>query len=211
MREFPELKKRILEILSGKKRILIVGIGENRLGDDGFGPYLTYQLINRFKTEHADNYSNNTNEYVNPNGKLIKFMNAGIVFESRVLEVVEFKPDILLLLDAIEIENMPDGIFIGSESEFIPSLPITSHSLPVQLVFQLIRQQYDLPLVYLLGIHPESFEMTDRYIQFKPDVLSMEDFDENADLPFFEFNLSDRVEKVSADLLELLYSIIISL
>ena len=138
-------------------------------------------------------------------------MNAGIVFESRVLEVVEFKPDILLLLDAIEIENMPDGIFIGSESEFIPSLPITSHSLPVQLVFQLIRQQYDLPLVYLLGIHPESFEMTDRYIQFKPDVLSMEDFDENADLPFFEFNLSDRVEKVSADLLELLYSIIISL
>lgn len=189
-----ELQTKIAELMKTKQRIIIIGIGENRMGDDGFGPYMIYRLISRIKKEIGLKYDTQMNTFHTPTGKQVKLMNAGITIESRIQEILHFNPDFMLLIDAIETSQFDqERIFLVSEYQFVPILPISSHSLPVQLVLRIIREKIALPEVYLLGIKPRSLEIPDRFVQFEPEIISLDDFDENPDLPFFQFNLSHGV------------------
>ncbi len=58
-----------------------LGIGENRMGDDGAGPYITFELSLRLK---------------NPS---VKCINGGIVPEERLDEIIAFQPDFILIIE----------------------------------------------------------------------------------------------------------------
>ncbi len=201
------LEQQMIELIKDKQRIMIVGIGENRMGDDGFGPYMIYNLIERFKILLGSSYEKITNQFRTFSGKTIKLMNAGIVIDSRTQEIVEFNPDLLLILDAIEGRELNTSVFLCPESQFVPNMPISSHTLPIHLVLKRLREKISLHSVYLLGTKPQSLEISDRFVQFQPNKISLDEFDENLDLPFFEFNLSPEIESCALKLTDLLVKI----
>ncbi len=205
-----DLEAQILELVKDKPRILIVGIGENRMGDDGFGPFTIYTLIETFQSLISSSYDKKTNQFLTAEGRTVKLMNAGIVFDSRIKEIVDFHPDIMLIIDAIEGNNVNEGLFLFSEQQFVPIMPISSHSLPIHLVLKRIREKIELNSVYLLGIKPLSLNIAERFVQFQSNRISLDEFDDNLDLPFFEFNLSPEIESASKKLVDILVKILIN-
>ncbi len=66
-----EMLGRLLNKLAGAEKIVFVGIGEEKLSDDGVGPFIISELLN-FSNER------------------FLFINAGIDLIGRVDEIIEF-------------------------------------------------------------------------------------------------------------------------
>ena len=65
--------------------------------------------------------------------------------------------------------------------------------------------------VFMIGIVPESLEGFVELRQYKQGELSLEDLNENMDLPFFEINLTPKIEKVANKLIEFIKRSILNL
>ena len=70
-----ETENKIIKLIKNAKKIVILGIGEVTLGDDGFGPYITVHFL-----ENNISFEN------------ILFINGGSVPESREEDILNFKP-----------------------------------------------------------------------------------------------------------------------
>ena len=175
-----DLFEKLLNRLSDAKKVVFVGIGEEKLRDDGVGPYIISELLPFSDRE-----------------KFI-FINAGTDPMARIDEVINFSPEYLILIDTCTV-NKPPGTITILEREVIKEyVPISTHTIPVHIVIDLIVEKLPALNVFMIGFVPESLEGFKDLKLYKEDSLTLEERSDNIDLPFFEINLT-RTLKIEAD------------
>lgn len=175
-----DLFEKLLKRLSGAKKVVFMGIGEEKLSDDGVGPYIISELLPFSDREK------------------VLFINAGTDPMARIDDVVNYKPDFLILIDTCTV-NKPPGTITILEREVIKEyVPISTHTIPVHIVIDLIVEKLPTLNVIMIGFVPESLEGFKDLKLYKQDSLTLEERSDNIDLPFFEINLTTKL-KIEAD------------
>lgn len=175
-----DLYSSLLNRLSNVQSIVFMGVGEEKLSDDGVGPYIISELL-----PYSDN-------------EKVLFINAGTDPMARIDDVVNFKPKYLILIDTCTV-NKPPGTITILEREVIKEyVPISTHTIPIHIVIDLIIEKLPALKVFMLGFVPESLDGFKDLKLYKEDSLTLEERSDNIDLPFFEINLT-RTLKIEAD------------
>ncbi|RLG86736.1 MAG: hydrogenase 3 maturation endopeptidase HyCI [Thermoprotei archaeon] len=131
MREFREVLSRIIK----DRKVVIIGLGHPLRGDDFIGSYIAKKLQQLIKSSN------------------ILIINAETVPELYTDVVREFKPDILLIIDAVDFGGKPGEMIFSRlcDLEMVERNGL-SHALPLHLVLRLMNIEEDQ--VYILGIQP---------------------------------------------------------
>lgn len=125
----PEELKNLL--LKNDKRILFVGIGNLLKKDDGVGVYISSGIKNK---------SN------------IETLTVEVSLENYIGKINKIDPDILVLIDCVEMGSAPGTYKLMSVSK-IDDLTFNTHNISLKR----ISEFFTMP-VYLLGIQPEKIE-----------------------------------------------------
>ncbi|MCK4383763.1 MAG: hydrogenase maturation protease, partial [Candidatus Lokiarchaeota archaeon] len=96
-----------------------MGIGEEKLSDDGVGPYIISELLM---------YSNNK----------FLFINAGVTPMSRIDEIVDFQASHLILLDTCTLKKPPGTVAIIERDNIKEFVPISTHTIPLHIIIDLL-------------------------------------------------------------------------
>ena len=184
-----EMLEKLLSRLNGASKIVFIGIGEEKMSDDGVGPYIVSELLN---------YSN----------ERFLFMNANIDPMARIDQIVEFNPSHLVIIDTCTLSGPPGTVAILERENLCDYVPISSHTIPVHIVVDLIVERLPNLSIFMIGIVPESLEGFKELILYKDDEFSIVDKNENEDLPFFDFQLTDTIKQVADNLITLIKEII---
>lgn len=127
------MKDQLLNILKGK--IVIVGIGNILKGDDGFGPLLVQRLQGKTRAVCLD---------------------AGTAPESYAGKVIKEKPDTILLIDAVHLEQPPGTCDILEKTEILRG-GLTTHDLSPRLLIDFLEGQTGAQ-IFLLGVQPQGVD-----------------------------------------------------
>ncbi|MEE9377250.1 MAG: hydrogenase maturation protease [Candidatus Lokiarchaeia archaeon] len=184
-----EILEKLLLILNDALKIVFVGIGEEKLADDGVGHYLISELLH---------FSN----------EKFLFINAGIDPMSRMDEIVDFKATHLVLLDTCTLNKPPGTVAIIERENIQEYVPISSHTIPIHVVIDLLLEKIPHLKVFMIGIVPKSLVGFTELNLYKEDEYSLEERSENEDLPFFEFNLTPIIQKVADQIIDIIKEII---
>jgi hydrogenase maturation protease len=188
-----KIMNQLLEKLQNKLRdalkIVFMGIGEEKLSDDGVGPYIISELINL-------------------NCKKILFINAATDPMDRIEEIVDFNPTHLVLLDTCTLNEPPGTVAILERENIRDSVPISTHTIPIHLVIDLVLEKLPHLNVFMIGFVPESLAGFSELKLYKKDKFSLEERSENKDLPFFELNLTKTIHKAADQVIDMIKSII---
>ena len=133
-----ELKKELENWFSSAKRIVLAGIGNPIRTDD----YLGLKIIEQLKSKLP---------------ATVLLLEAETVPESYLLDIEEFKPTHVLLIDAASLGLHP-GEAILVDAEQIADYPaITTHLLPLNIFCEYVRQTTGAKIALLL-VEPKSME-----------------------------------------------------
>ena len=184
-----EMYERLISKLENAKKVVFMGIGEEKLSDDGVGPYIISELLA---------FSNNKFLYIN----------AGVTPTSRVDEIVEFKASHLVLLDTCTLHKPPGTVAIIERQNIKEYVPISTHTIPVHIVVDLILEKLPDLKVFMIGIVPESLVGFTELTFYKEGEFSLDERIENQDLPFFAFHLSETIQKAANQIIIMIKKII---
>jgi len=184
-----DLYQKLLDRLIGVKNLVFMGIGEEKLSDDGLGPYIISELL----------------EYSN---EKVLFINAGTDPMARVDDVVNFNPSILILIDTCTLNKPPGTVAILERDNIKKYVPISTHTIPVHIVIDLIVEKLPELNVFMIGFVPESLEGYNELKLYKQDELTLEERSDNIDLPFFELNLTKTLKTEADKLIEIIKKLI---
>ena len=95
-----DLEQKLTERLDGASKIVIVGIGEEKLCDDGVGPFIITQLIIE-------------------NNEKIKFINGRTTPDERMSDIIDFNPSHVILIDTCTLNKPPGTIAILEEENIL--------------------------------------------------------------------------------------------
>lgn len=124
-------------------RIAVIGIGNRLWGDDGAGP----ELLKRLK-EGWENHE----PRLNSQGERF-FIDAGESPEDWFIRILDLKPDLILVIDAIDLQAEPGSIAL-LESEALPeAFCCSTHRLPLRSLLHLWEKSGSRTLV--LAIQPK--------------------------------------------------------
>ena len=113
-------------------------------------------------------------------------------------DVIDFKPEFLILIDTCNVNKPPGTISILERESISEYVPISTHTIPVHIVVDLVIEKLPDLNVFMIGFVPESLEGFKDLKLYKENELSLEERSDNIDLPFFEINLT-RTLKIEAD------------
>lgn len=184
-----EFQSNLIKKLQDAQKLVFLGIGEEKLSDDGVGPYIISELLN---------YSN---------GKFL-FINAGIDPMSRIDDILEFQASNLILIDTCTLKKPPGTVAIIERENIKASVPISSHTIPIHIFIDLLKEKLPNLDVFMIGIVPESLEGFTELKLYKEGDYSLEDRNMNEDLPFFEFNLTNTIQKVADKIIVIIKELI---
>jgi len=184
-----EMLEKLLSRLNGAKKVIFMGIGEEKLSDDGVGPYIISELLQ---------YSN----------ERFLFINANIDPMARIDQIVDFNPSHLVILDTCTLSGPPGTVAILEREYICDYVPISSHTIPIHIVVDLIVERLPGLAVFMIGIVPESLEGFTELTLYKSDEFTIDDKNENEDLPFFDIQLTDTIKKVADNLIIIIKEII---
>ena len=128
-----EFQSNLLKKLRNANNVVFVGIGEEKLSDDGVGPYIISELL----------------DFSNEN---FLFINAGIDPMSRIDDVVNFNPSHLVIIDTCTLNDVPGTIAILNRDNICDYVPISTHTIPIHIVIDLIIAQLPKLKVFMIGI-----------------------------------------------------------
>ncbi|MHA2019890.1 MAG: hydrogenase maturation protease [Promethearchaeota archaeon] len=191
MEKYKNLNISLTNLLKTSPKLLILGIGENRMGDDGAGVYITWELWQKW-------------------GKNLKIsiINGGITPEERLSEIIDFQPELLLIVDVIDLKKPAGTVVILEENKMVNYLPISSHSLPLPIFVDRIKSNVPGVDIKLVGICPYSLQFLDHYELYREDLWTLDMKEENPNIPFYSFNLTEKMEKVCKEIIDLLNGIL---
>lgn len=184
-----ELLNKILDKLKDASKIAFMGIGEEKLADDAVGIYIISELLK---------YSNDK----------FLFINAGIDPMGRIDDIIEFQSSHLVLLDTCTLDKPPGTIAIIERENIHEYVPISSHTIPIHIVIDLLAEKLPDINVFMIGFVPESLEGFTQLKLYKENEFSFEERSEDEDLPFFDFNLTDTIQKAAENVIKILKDII---
>ncbi len=168
-----DLKARLV-----KGKVVVFGIGDVKMRDDGVGPYMTSRL-----------------HEILPVSPAIKLVNGGTVPELYREEIVAFHPAHLIIVDAADMQAEPGTIKIVEQVQMRGFLPVSSHSLPMTLVVDWIKTELPDVDVFLLAIQPEKIDLVDEDLELAGDGKDFFDAVEEDPLkPFFRFSFTPKVD-----------------
>jgi hydrogenase maturation protease len=125
------------------RRTAVIGVGNRLWGDDGAGPELLRRLKEEWEVQETRS---------NPQGECF-FIDAGESPEDWLIPIVDFKPDVILVIDAMDLHAEPGSIAI-LESEALPeTFCCSTHRLPLRTLLHLWEKGGSKALV--LGIQPK--------------------------------------------------------
>ncbi|MBN1802984.1 MAG: hydrogenase maturation protease [Candidatus Lokiarchaeota archaeon] len=176
----------------GATKVAFVGIGEEKMTDDAVGLYIITQLLN-----------NKSNKFF--------FMNAGVDLMARVDEIIDFNPSHLILIDTCTYNSPPGTVVILKRSNMHEYIPISSHTIPVHIVLDLIVEKLPTIKTFMIGIVPESLDGFVELELFKKGEISIDELNENEDLPFWDIQLTPTIENVANNLIEIIKQLMESL
>jgi Ni,Fe-hydrogenase maturation factor len=127
---------------------------------------------------------------------------------NRIDEIIRFKASHLVILDTCTLKKPSGTVAIIERKNIYKSVPISSHTIPIHIVIDLIAEKLPNLYAFMIGFVPESLEGFTELNLYKEDEISLEERSENEDLPFFEFNLTDTVKKAADELIKIIKNII---
>jgi hydrogenase maturation protease len=184
-----DLFEKFLDILEGATKIVFMGIGEEKLSDDGVGPYIISELLD---------FSN----------EKFLFINAGVDPMNRMDEIVNYHASHLIIIDTCTLKKAPGTIAIIERKNIKESVPISSHTIPIHVVIDLIAEQLPDIKVVMIGFVPQSLEGFTQLNIYKESEITLEERSENIDLPFFAFNLTSKIQVAAEYVIEILKKIV---
>jgi len=184
-----ELIEILLDKLNRADKIVFMGIGEEKLTDDGVGPYIISELLD---------YSN----------EKFLFINAGIDPMNRIDEIVEFQASHLVVLDTCTLNKPPGTVSIIERENIKEYVPISSHTISIHIVLDLLIEKLPILQVFMIGFVPESLEGFTELNFYKANKYSLEERNENKDLPFFEFHLTETIKKSADQVIKIIKRVI---
>ncbi len=183
-----EMLDKLTEELKDATRVAFMGIGEEKMRDDAVGPYIISKLLD---------FSNDK----------FLFVNAGVDPMARMYDIINFKPSHFVLIDSCSLNADPGTVAILRRDDMADVIPISSHTVPVHIVVDLIVKDVPGIKTFMIGIVPESFEGFTTLEMFGNGKYSVDDISENEDLPFWDIHLTDTVQKVADGVVELIKTI----
>ncbi|MFX1274414.1 MAG: hydrogenase maturation protease [Promethearchaeota archaeon] len=184
-----DLLEKILDETNGATKVAIVGIGEEKLTDDAVGPYIISKLLQ-----------------FNDNKFLI--INCGIDMMARMDEIIDFKPSHLIIIDTCTYNAPPGTITILKRKDIKEYIPISSHTIPINIVVDLITDKIPSLKTFMIGIVPESLEGFTELELFEGGKYSIDELNENQDLPFFNIKLTKTISIVADNIINVLIKLI---
>jgi len=125
----PGWKEQLRHSLSGK--VAVLGVGNELKGDDGVGPQVVRQLRESTQAKPFD---------------------VGVAPENWVSPVARWKPDTVLVVDAVELGAQPGAIQLVDTRD-VSSGGASSHALSLCVWFRLLQQRTKARMI-LLGVQP---------------------------------------------------------
>ena len=184
-----ELQMELQKRLNGAIKIAFVGIGEEKMSDDGVGPYIISELLD---------FSSNT----------LLFINAGTDPMARVEDLVNFEPSHLVFIDTCTYPGEPGTVALLERKDLQEYVSISSHTIPVHIVIDLITERLPSITTFMIGIVPESLGGFTTLDFYKANELSIDDRTANIDLPFWEIQLTETIKRVADQLIEIIKELI---
>jgi hydrogenase 3 maturation protease len=125
-----------MEMLEGKK-LVILGVGNKLKGDDGIGSVVVEELTTGEK-------------------KLV--IDCEEVPEAYSQRVSKFKPDAIVIVDAVDFKVQPGGYFLAKLDDNLQNYaPLSTHKIPLKVLADMFRKETGAE-IYLLGIQPKIIE-----------------------------------------------------
>ncbi|MHA2005734.1 MAG: hydrogenase maturation protease [Promethearchaeota archaeon] len=181
--------EQLLTRLKGATKVVFMGIGEEKLSDDGVGPYIISELLEL-----------STDKFL--------FINAGIVPMQRIDEIVDFQTSHLVLLDTCTLKKPPGTVAIIERENIHEYVTISTHTIPIHIIVDLLFEKLPGLNVFMIGIVPKSLEGFTDLKFYKEHEIPMEQRNENIDLPFFKLNLTDTIQKTADQIIKIIKEII---
>jgi hydrogenase maturation protease len=168
----------LVNIFRNANKLLLLGVGENRMGDDGIGPWLSFRLYQDLKLPR------------------VKIINGGILPEQRLDEIVTFRPDVIILIDAIRAGYAPGSVGIYEQKELKNYLPVSSHTIPLPVFIDRIVSTLPQTHLYLLGIEPYRMDFEEAYHLFEEEIYGLDDYEQDPNIPFYRFCLTPQMQEL---------------
>ncbi|MHA1731667.1 MAG: hydrogenase maturation protease [Promethearchaeota archaeon] len=217
----PDLRGSLEVLLAGGRRVIVIGVGEPKMRDDGVGPFVIvrlYELV-LFGGEPAPDRM----AFIKRAGgggyrefERLLLLNPNTTPENWLGEMVEFRPDVVLIVDSAQLGAPPGTVELVPAEKIVNVVGISTHTLPIPILVDRLKSEVPGVDVYLVGVEPEVIDgnrQVNYYVDGKrPDFLDFLDTVEaNEDLPFFDFDLTDTIGSVGASLARVLYEVFIDL
>jgi hydrogenase maturation protease len=138
-----------LEALAGfchpplSRRTAVIGVGNRLWGDDGAGP----ELLKRLKEEWEVGET-----HLDSQGRIL-FIDAGDSPEDCLIRVIDFKPDLVLAIDAVDLQAEPGSIAILEPEALPEAVCYSTHRLPLRTLLRLWEERGSK--AFVIGIQPK--------------------------------------------------------
>ena len=129
---------KVLKKIKSGKKITIIGIGNFDRSDDYSGIAVIEKLE---KTTFSDK---------------IQIINSGPVPEAFTGKIKEFKPDLLVVIDAAEMAETPGTIRIFTEKDVNDAYMVTPHKVSMTMYTKYLRYFLENLDAIFIGIQPAS-------------------------------------------------------
>jgi coenzyme F420 hydrogenase subunit delta len=126
-----------------QQRTAIIGVGNRLWGDDGTGPELLRRLKEELEVQQPR---------LDSQGQCL-FIDAGDSPEDWLIRIVDFKPDVILVIDAMELHADPGSVAILEFEDLPEAVCCSTHRLPLRTILRLWEERGSKTLV--LGIQPK--------------------------------------------------------
>jgi hydrogenase 3 maturation protease len=142
-------KESLDKALDGAKKVVVVGIGNELNGDDGFGVHAAKKLGN--------------------SGKLISIQ-AHTVPENFITKIAAEKPSHVIFLDAAILDAAPGTLCLLETGDLARVATIT-HRIPLSKIIERLVSIHNCS-VFIIGLQPKSMEVGS---DLSPDVQAAVD------------------------------------
>lgn len=123
-------------------RTVVLGVGNERKGDDAAGIRVVDELKKR-----AD-----------PSELLL--IKGGSIPENFTAQIKDFEPNYIIIIDSTDFDGEP-GQFSLIEPEKISNKKISSHNLPLSMIVDYLRRETDAEIIFI-GIQPDQIKISDQ-------------------------------------------------
>ena len=120
---------------------------------------------------------------------------------SRIDQIVEFYPSHLVIFDTCTYNGSPGTVAIIERENIAEYVPISTHTIPIHIVIDLITKKIHNLNVFMIGIVPESLQGFSDLTLYKEEEFTIEERSENIDLPFYNIQLTKTIQKVADEII----------